>query len=495
MNTKWIALVALSLISSAVRADIDKVSVDFAQGNRGCPHTYRLTMEFVGGRDGNTVLSRGTVDPPETAGFPANRTSHVVINLSPRLNPRWVKNVRIRIEGDRPGQDITSPWDLNGLRIENLENRRVMWNGTGLGWTFDARNPVKTSANWPSYDPDGRATKTNKWTLRVATGGDDLRDDSSAGVLLVFRNGATSRVDIGYARGLSANSTTLINVGLGTTEQCMNDLMQAYLVKSCDAMFFGFQSKFRALGSRDLNADTWDVREITAFAELGERDSVQQNMRGLQGSITEGIKQVVMANNFQPAASRQAPAAIGARIGVLLSGSYPQDGQSVPEIHVSIRRRGERSFSQVVGRNSATQAYVGIRGSMWMGQPSYIAQGRQNAVYEAQQNMYADFMPWQSSALPIEEVKLAVYDGPQPGGVVSQPYTGNRSVTVRGIWLGAQGNIGSPYGMQGNSGGMFTQAHIHNYLTIGMDLSRSVTLDRNNREVVYQIDHTMPGRM
>lgn len=494
MTIRWVALAALTVVSSAVFADLDKVSVDFVQGNRGCPHTYRITMEFVGGRDGYTVVSRGTIDPPETAGFPANRTSHVIVNLSPRLNPRLVKNVRLRIEGDRPGQDITTPWELNGLRIENLENRRVMWNATSLGWTFDARNTTKTSANWATYDVDGRATKTKKWSIRVVTGEDDLRDDSSAGLLLVFRNGTTARVDIGYAKGLRANSTSLINVNLGNTEQCVNDLIQAYLVKSMDSLFFGFRSKFRALGSRDLNADTWDVRELTAFAELGDRDSVQTNFRGLQGSITEGIKQVVMASDFQPLPSRQAPAGIGVRLGVLLTGNYPQDGQEVPEIHAFIRRRGERNFVRVAGRSAANQAYIGDRGAIWTGQAHHISQGRQNPVYEPQQYMFCDFAPWRDSANPIEEVTLAIYDGPRPGGVVYQPYSGSRSVSIRGIWLGAQGNIGTPYGMQDNSGSAPSLAYIHNYLTIGMDLARTVTLDRNRREVTYRINHTMPGQ-
>jgi hypothetical protein len=475
-------VVAIGLVGAAA-ADLSQVFMEFRQGNRGCPHTYRITVEFVGERNGLTVVSRGTIDPPETAGFPGSQRSSVGVTLNPPLNVRKVKNVRIRIEGDRAGQDITSPWDLNEIRITNPDNRRTIYQATGLNWVFDARNTTRTSANWSTYDMQGTRTPSKNWNVIVRTGSDDLRDDSSANLMFVFRDGTTTRVNVGRAQGLRGNSRVVLPVPIGNTDQSLTDLRQVYLAKSMDSFFFGGSGKHRYFGNRDLNADNWDVAEVTALVTLGDRDEVSQSFPRLTGAISEGVKHSTFGSSFEPLAARQTLSAFNARLVVFLTGSYPQDGSAdVPEIHAFIRRRGEREFTKIAGRASANQAHVGDRGAVWTGSPAEVAVGRPSAINEAQQMMRCEFMPWRGSSAPIEEVKLAVYDGSRPGGAIFQPYTGSRSVSVRGFWLGLGANLGLPPMLH----------DVQNFMTIGMNLDSVTTLDRNRREVVYRVTHTAP---
>jgi hypothetical protein len=466
-------------------AQVTKMNIEVSSGNRGCSDKNRVVFEFLGGRDGNTVLASGVVDPPTGPGFVYNQRSSFSLTLNTDLSVRKVKNFRIRLEGENRAEGVFDSWVLQGVRLSNPDNRRVIWEGNGLNRTLDNRTQAWTSANWTTYDETGRNTKTKNWTVTVATGNDDLRDDSSAGLILVFKNGATARVSIGRSQGIRGNGSVNLPIELGNYEQSLSDLQQAYLFKSAHWMFGNFGYKFRYYGERDLNADDWDVRFVTLSAAIGgSRDVVTQELPRLAGRITQGVKSWSLGSRFDLTGIRTAPRDIRGRLAVFIDGEYRMDAdRKMPEIHAYIRRQGETTFTRVAGRTTAAQSYIDAESARpaWIGSPSYVAAERTGPIYEGSQEFYQSFPLYSGTvAAPIEEVRLSLYNGPLPSGSVSSPYSGDRTVSVRGIWLGLSANYG-----------LNSTAIVNNHLTLGFDLSRVVTLSRTNRDVTYRLSNSI----
>lgn len=108
---------------------------------------------------------------------------------------------------------------------------------------------------------------------------------------------------------------------------------------------------------------------------------------------------------------------------------------------------------------------------------------RSSSIHEGTQCFYVDFPLWSSATpRPVQEVKLEVTNKEGTTALVSAPYTGGRSVTIRGYYLGLAANYGIPAPV----------GYVTNHVTLGMDLSQLQTLDRNRREIRFRLNHSLP---
>jgi|GEM_PF-3453880 len=478
----------VGIFSIGLAENLDSVELDLTHGARGCPPSYRITVELLGGPTGTAILGTGVIDPPNPNGFKANDFNRVRFNITPRVNTRLIKHVRLRVSGDGPGVPIREGWDVRRMKIINQSSRQVLW-GHDEPVSFSWDSLTWTSPDWSTYDLEGNNTLARDWKLVVLTAGDDLRDDSSAGAVLFFRDGTSCRVDIGRGLGLKSRNASVLPIPLGSRNQRLSDLMKVVLFKSCYSKFGDFQSKFRYFGDRPSNADDWEISQIGVRVNLADRDNVEMDFRGLRGKITEGTKAVTINSLYEPIQFAPSLTNLNARLTVFLWGPYKGDDR--PEIHALIRRRGDAEFQRVVYRRSVGQPYVGeTADSIWQGFPSYLEDVRTSAIGEGSQNMSAIFKPWASgSQTPIEEVQIGLYQKGRGGGAVYEPYTGNAAVEVRGIWLGVAANNGTL------TQGRTFQPDFANHMTLAMNLGlERITLSRTNRTKVYRITHTLPLR-
>ncbi len=489
-----VVLVGMLALSSFAAADnVNRIALDLTHGARGCPPSYRITVEFLGGPSGTAVLGTGVMDPPEPNGYKANDFNRVRINVTPQINSRMIKNVRLRVSGDGPGVPIRDGWDLRRIKITNEANQRVMWGqDTPFSFTWDAL--TWTSPDWPTYDLEGTDTLSGDWKLVLVTGGDDLRDDSTAGAVLYFRDGTTCRVDIGRGVGLDSRNSSAIPVTLGTRDQKLSDLMKVVLFKSCYREYGQFDYKSRNYSNRPSNADDWEVDEIGVRVNLADRDNVEREFRALRGKITEGTKAQTMSNAYEPIPFARSLASVKARLTVFIWGPYK--GNDRPEIHALIRRRGETVFERVIYRKTVDQGYYSWIGAttntMWKVGITSFEDVRSSPVSEGSQHLTGLFSPWTSdSQQPIQEVQIGLYQKGTGGGTVYEPYKGNSSVMVRGIWLGLEANNGTLMPDRIQSAQPLFANHLTLAMTLGME---DRVLNKTNRTINYPIVHTSPLR-
>lgn len=483
----------VGIFSIGLSENVNSVTLDFTHGERGCPPSYRITVELLGGPTGTAILGSGVIDPPEPNGFRANDFNRSRIRITPQVNSRLIKNIRLRVSGDGPGVPIREGWDVRRMRLTNETTRTILW-GTDTPVSFTWDSLTWTSPDWPTYDLNGEDTLSGDWKLLIVTGSDDLRDDSTAGAVLFFRDGTTCRVDIGRGAGLQSRNSSALPIPLGNRKQRLSDLMKVVLFKSCYKEFTQFAYKFRNYGQRSLNADDWDVDEIGVRVNLADRDNISKEFRAMRGKITEGTISQTMSNAYEPIPYARSVTGVKARLTVFLWGPYKGDDR--PEIHALIRRRGESGFERVIYRKSVDQLYISAiwidRDSMWKASLGEVDDVRNSPTSEGSQQLTGSFLPWSAEKMqPIEEVQLGLYQKGRGGGAIYEPYNGNATVMVKGIWLGIEANNGTL--MPGRQSGF--QPIFANHMTLAMNLGlEDRPLSKTNRTATYRIIHTSPLR-
>lgn len=483
---RWMTvLVALLIAAMGFGQTTNRISVLFTTGDRGLAHTLILRMELMGGDRGDRVLASGEFNPPEPAGLASRTTGYAVFELDREVNLRMVRNARFTVRGDRPGQDITTTWDVKGFRITYGDRRTSYFDYPTLNnISLSAERPSWTTPGWVTYDGTGMDTRLRTLRLVVKTGGDDLRRDSAAGAVVILKSGQTLRFDFGLSRGIAGNTVRQYEIPAiwGAT---MNNVVRIYIFKSAYNGWTNFNYARLGVLERPLNGDTWEVAYARLEGELVDGERVVKDLPSLSGSYTTEMRSFLSTRPIAPTVSLGSPSSAIVRLGIVFDDTtLPTRNEQHPaEVHAHVRLRGSSEWIPFAVRTQAETLYLNNGPAVWRGSSANFA-GNDMGGSNRNCFMYADNLIWRDRGFrEITAIKLSLHNGPQSPDPTFGNYTGRFQVHIRGVLLGL-------HSMALGRDDSWTWGR---HLTLHSDFSRVVTLNRGHTEEVYEVRHAFPA--
>jgi len=450
---------------------------DFTTGNRGLSSSLTLQIELLGGDTGATVLARGDLNPPDPDGFVAGRVSRANVTLDREVELRFVRRARFTIRGDGPGVPITTAWDIKGVSFQTTSGVAIWEYPTLNNIALNGGRTTWNSPGWPSYDPRGWDQQTAGLTVRIRTGGDDLRKDSAAGVVVVLRNGNTIRADFGRGVGIAGNSVSRVSLDFSRFAT-LNQVVKIFLFKSQLSNLTRFRYTDYNIATRPLNADGWQVDQVEVVGTISGGVEVSKSFPSLTGRLTDDMKIWESPGTVIMPTIGRSYQLVQARLLIFLDEtSYALAG--APEVHAEVRHRGSTTWVPLTVRTAENELNLGTREpALWMGDAHYFS-GRNYGGSSRNCMMYADSPIWRDfPQRPVEEIRLSLWSGPGPGGLLTESYRGDRKVAIRGIWFGSGGGINQT-----------EYWPLKGIVTLATNFSGVKVLSKNQRSISYRVNH------
>lgn len=458
----------------------DQMRCNFTTGGRGLSPTLTLKIELMGGDAGTTVLASGDLNPPDPNGFVANQVSSANIRLDRSVDHRFVRRARFTIRGDGPGVPITTAWDLKGVEFRTSDGT-VLWNYPTLNnISLHGGRVSWTTPGWTSYDPAGYDQPARALSVVIKTGNDDLRKDSAAGVIVVLRGGQTIRTDFGRGVGIRGNTSTRLAIDFSAGAK-VNDVVKIFLFKSQMSNLTRFRYTDYNVAVRPTNADSWQVDKLDIVGMIEGGVEVTKTFPSLTGRLTDEFKVWQSPGSIiKPTFTNGIRNRPGHLFLLLDEESY--NLTDAPEIHAEVRHRGSTVWTPLTVRTTENESNFSNREpALWLGDAHYFS-GRGYGGSSRNCMMRAEAPIWRNwPDRPVEEIRLSLWSGPGPGGVLTESYRGDRKVAIKGIWFGTSGGVAQ-------TGYWPLQAMI----TLATDFSSTKVLSKNQRSVTYRINHGVP---
>lgn len=485
MNRRSFAVLVglLIFVACSWGQTISNMRLTFEVGDQGLAHTLILRLEIIGGTSGREVLATSDFNPPEPDGLAHGGPRLAAFTLDREVSIRMIKQIKLTVRGDRPGQDITTGFRFSNLTYVFERSGRVEWpHRIASPVLMNRSNPSWTSPVWNSYDPRGLAQGLNSLSLRVVTGGDDLRNDSSAGAYIMFRSGRVVRIDIGRSGGIAGRTERNFTIPVSRDES-FGDITQVHLFKSIFVPLHHFEFRTLSLMQKPTNADKWDVDRVELIGEASNVGRLTQVMPSLAGTYGSDVKRWQSSNQVIMHFSSRSGFPMS-RLIVLLDDekhSYDNSPDNI-EVHAFVRLRGSREFVAYNRRANESQRYIlNTPESFWKGWDFYM-NGREYGGSHQNCVIYADKSLPGGLDNPIEEIRLSIYNGPKigPGGWVYQSYRGPKQIKVRGVILAATTPVRD------------SAFHLlQGFKVLGLELTRPAVLSQSSRDVTYRLNYSL----
>lgn len=442
---KALGVITAILVSAAGWCQtVQTFDIAFDVSRHGLAHTLIFKVEAMGGPRLDQVLAFGEFNPPEPDGLAhdGRRQARIVFNRPVKL--RDIQRLRFSVRGDRPGQDVTTSFDFPSFDVINrTDSNAVVYSfrmPAGQVVTIDRDHPTWETPMWErTYDPAGTKQVLRSLKIKVNTGGDDLRHDSSCGALVVMQDGRTFRINFGRSTGLGSNSTAEFTIPVGSA--AIDSVARIQVFKSIFYSFTRFEYRHLAPLQKFTNADDWDLAGFTLTGATSDGEVISKRIPELEGRYTEAMRSWSSGRRITPLPLPGRQSFFDARtvVELLLDDNTFEVANSadLPELNVSGYVIGQRTEFPLIRRvEASTPFFAAHPPAMWFGDTIYMHNNEYGGAHK-NSAMRAEGRFWRILPHePLQALKVNIAKPPQADGTFGGPYHGRRTVTVKAVYIG-----------------------------------------------------------